>query len=484
MNASVPASNAVPTCHGGYENLDEEHDYLIDDIEGEVPADLRGTFIRNGPGRQKIGGVPYGHWFDGDGMLSVFSFGEGEVRFANRYVRTPKYVRETAAGRVLYRGFGTQIPGGWWRNAFRLPTNPANTSVIYHGGHLLALNEGGRPWAVDPSNLETLGEFDYHGGLFGRTFSAHGKVHARTGHYVNFGAGSHRQRLISAPTPCLNLFRIDGSGHVVDSGRAYIDRFPFCHDFALSDRYALFFLGSIVFGPGIHEFLLGRTSIAELMHFDADVPMQILVVDLENLEVVRTFETDPGAIIHFGNAFETGDEVVVDAMHTDGFDGAALMNVFDPHGRIGGGTYLRFHLNLRTGTVRSERMSAHECEFPTFDPRGLGSPHGACYTACSVPNGADSFFNAFQRVGFDGDTTLVTLPPGYYASEPVFAPMQGTDRRDQGYLLEVVYDAFHHSSELQIYRADQPTDPVCRLGLRHHLPHQFHGFFTPEVWRG
>ena len=50
MNA-IPGDNRFPTCHRGLENLDEEHDYWIDEVEGDLPEDLQGTFFRNGPGR-------------------------------------------------------------------------------------------------------------------------------------------------------------------------------------------------------------------------------------------------------------------------------------------------------------------------------------------------------------------------------------------------------------------------------------------------
>ncbi len=479
MNIAVKGSNEVPSCHGGLANLDEEHDYVIEDVEGEVPRDLAGTFLRNGPGRQKIGDTPYGHWFDGDGMFSVFSFVDGKARFKNRYVRTPKYVEETRDQAVRYRGFGTQIPGGVLKNAFRLPANPANTSLVYHGGHLLALNEGGLPWALESSTLETIGEFNYDGALFGRTFSAHGKIHPRSGDYVNFGSGTVRRGLNPA-APCLNLFRIDAGGRVVASNRAAIDRFPFCHDFALSDHYGVFFIGSIVFG-NMGRFFLGQKSISDLIGFDASLPMKIVVVDLETLAVVRELETDPGAIIHFGNAFEEGDEIVVDGMYAGDFDAnATLQDVFNPDGRFGGGAYFRYRLNLKTGAVGSERLTEHESEFPTFNPVVAGLKHSACYTACSIPNGADSFFNGFQKLDYEGNSTLVTLPPGFYGSEPMFAAKQGARAEDDGYLLEVVYNAFEHRSELQIYRAEQADDLVARLHLKHHLPHQFHGFFTPE----
>ena len=485
MATATAGLNEAPTYHGGLESLDQEYSYWIDEVDGKVPADLRGTFFRNGPGRQTIGGTRYGHWFDGDGMLCAFTFpGGGKVHFKNAYVRTPKYVNETAAQKILYRGFGTQIPGGAMANAFKLPTTAANTNTIYHGGRLLALAEGGRPWEFKPDTLETVGEYTYGGALSKfRLFSAHGKVHPTSGDYINFGAGVSGMSL-KGPRPCIHIYRIDPAGTMINEAQLRLDGSPFCHDFAITEKYAVFFINSIVFG-GMGRFFLGQASIADGMRFDETVPMTVIVVDLDTLREVKRFETDPGAIIHFGNAFEHGDEIVVDGMYAADFDaGATLANVFSPDAHFGGGVYHRYTLNMTTGTLRVEKLVEQESEFPTFNTRKTGRKHGACYTACSVDNGANSFFNAFQKVTFDGDSTLVTLPPGCYGSEPMFAPAENATREDDGYLLVVVYDAYAHKSELQIYRADNVTDQVCRLGLKHHLPHQFHGYFTPALFVG
>ena len=78
---NIPGANEIPSCHGGLENLDEEHSYWIDEIEGTVPTDLEGTFFRNGPGRHRIGGKPYGHWFDGDGMLCASHASKSVTRY-------------------------------------------------------------------------------------------------------------------------------------------------------------------------------------------------------------------------------------------------------------------------------------------------------------------------------------------------------------------------------------------------------------------
>ncbi len=481
MNA-IPGSNTFPSCHGGLENLDEEHNYWIDQIEGEVPLDLEGTFFRNGPGRQRIGNSRYGHWFDGDGMICAFTFQEGRVHFKNQYIRTPKYLAETEAQAVCYRGFGTQIPGGLRKNGLKMPANPANTSLIHHGGHLLALNEGGRPWAVDPGTLETLGEFSYEEGLRpGQVFSAHGKIHPRTGDYINFGAGISGFGM-KGPKPCLNLYRINSAGQLFQNHQLPLGSFPFCHDFALSDRYAIFFVGSIVFGNML-PVILGARTISDQVNFDSKIAMQILVLDLEDFSLVRSFETDPGAIIHFGNAFESGDELIVDGMYQDNFAANdTLSDVFDPEGRFGGGYYQRYTMNLKTGDLQCERVVETESEFPTINPTVAGQRHQFTYTACSIDNGADSFFNGIAKVDFDGGAETVTLPQGYYGSEPVFAASTGSSSEDDGYLLEVVYNGFDHISELQIHRAQAIGDCVCRLKLKHHVPHQFHGLFSPTVF--
>ncbi len=478
-DASV-STTAAPTMHGGLANLDEEHSYWLDDVEGTVPADLQGTFYRNGPGRQMIGDQKYGHWFDGCGMLSVFSIDEGKVHFANRYVRTPKYVKETAKQQICYRGFGTQIPGGILKNVGRMPANPSNTNLVYHGGKLLTLYEGGRPFHVDATTLETHGEYTYDGGLKrSMVFSAHGHYLGQTGDWVNFGAGSLGYDK-NGPKMCFNIFRIDSAGKVKKFGQLPIEHFPFAHDFAVSGKYAIFFVGSISMGS-IGPVMLGQRTIGDGIGFDPSIPMTVSVVDLDTMQEVRKFETGAGAIIHFGNAFEDGDEVVVDAMFADNFvANDALSDVFNAK-ELRGGEFRRYRLNMASGEMSHEVMSPTNSEFPTFNQTVAGQKHEATYSAVSVENGHNSFFNGFQRVDFDGDIQLNTLAPGYFGSEPLFAPSKNSNADQDGYLFEVVYNAHEHNSSLMIFRAADIAEPVATLKLKHHLPHQFHGFWHDKV---
>ncbi|MEY3223053.1 MAG: hypothetical protein RLZZ203_1909, partial [Cyanobacteriota bacterium] len=69
-NQLLAKSYTLKDWQGGYESLKEEFDYWIDDIEGEIPLDLSGTLLRNGPGLLDINGQRLHHPFDGDGMIS------------------------------------------------------------------------------------------------------------------------------------------------------------------------------------------------------------------------------------------------------------------------------------------------------------------------------------------------------------------------------------------------------------------------------
>lgn len=356
MTEQSSGQNEPPSHHGGLENLDTEHSYWLNPDDGAIPDDLQGTFFRNGPGRQRIGSKKYGHWFDGDGMLCAFTFRDAKAHFKNAYVRTPKYLAETQAQDIKYRGFGTQIPGGFLKNMGQMPANPANTNTIYHGDKLFALNEGGHPWEVNPADLSTLGEYDYEGSLAkGQAFSAHGRVHPWTGEYINFGAGVSGMSL-KGPKPCLNIYRINTEGKMVKKGQVPLAHFPFCHDFVITEHYAVFFIGSIVFN-GMGGVMFGTKTISDVVKYDERIDMKVLVIDLDTLEIVKTFTTGDGAIVHFGNAYERGNEILIDACYQDGFEAnATLENVFAPEGRFNGGCYNRYVLNMQTGVISWQKQ--------------------------------------------------------------------------------------------------------------------------------
>ena len=99
-----------PYLSGPYAPIDTEIDVTLEVVEGEVPRDLFGAYVRNGPNPKR---APLGahHWFDGDGMLHAVHAEDGTLRYRNRFVSTEATRREDEAGaqRLLIGGGGITL---------------------------------------------------------------------------------------------------------------------------------------------------------------------------------------------------------------------------------------------------------------------------------------------------------------------------------------------------------------------------------------
>lgn len=461
----------------GFDALNEEQAYWIDDITGSMPAGFSGTLFRNGPGRNRVGPDRFGHWFDGDGMISRITFRDGRVHFANRYVRTPKYLDETAAQRVVHRGFGTQRPGGWLGNFLRPPANPANTGLILHGGKFLALWEGGHPWELDPTTLATTGEYDY-GAVLKKLwpFSAHGKVNPVTGDYINFG-------IQPGPKTRINIYRISPQGEVAETGHFPLERPVFIHDFALTEHHAVFLVSSIAM-RGMWKFLCGFRSLADCMAFDKNLPTRALVVDLRSMQLVMDAELPPAVFIHFGNAYEQAGQLVVEAFRYPDFSvDAALRDMANTESPDGGDLY-RYVIDLEKKTVREETVPGLlQGDFPMWDWRRTGQQHRYLWSAAMANNGTQIFFNAVQKLDREtGAVQVHDFGAGRYCMEPVFMPAHAHAAEDEGYIATIVYDYRKDRSEVVLLDAADLSKTVATAALKHHLPFGFHGLFVPQTF--
>ncbi|MDH5171194.1 MAG: carotenoid oxygenase family protein [Gammaproteobacteria bacterium] len=468
--------------HRGFAGLEHEHSGWVDDVRGKIPPDLNGTFFRNGPGTMKAGEQQYGHWFDGPGMISAVTFVEGRAHFRNRYVRTPQYLKDKAAGKICSRGFGTQIEGGLPANFLRPMANTANTSVSWHGEKLCAFYEGGQPYRLDPSTLETMGKELYEGGLTSaRTMSAHGKINPKTGHQINFGINITGLGLTGLKLT-LDVYDINLQGRIARTCRIPLSEFPFLHDFGLTENYALFLFSSISFslaGP-----LLGTKTLKDTMGYRMGQPVQGIIVDLRTMRVAQTFELPPGIVVHFGNSCEVGDEIVTDLIQSNDVQNfSGLGDVFSID-RLTGGPIYRYRCNVKTGEVRHEfYCHAPHGEFPAWNRRTTGCRSKFLYYVAALDNGTPYTFNALVKLD-TASGTYVTRDhgPDRYTSETLFAPGSRASSEDDGYLLSFVYDAATHLTEIVILDARNPEDEIAAVKLSHHVPFGFHGHFTDQVF--
>jgi len=460
--------------HRIFDTLPDEHDYVVDEIEGRLPEGLVGTLYRNGPAKNEVGGTPYAHLFDGDAMLSQFTLDErGGVRYRNRYVRTTHYLKERTADKPLMRGYGQQKPGGPLANAFRTPANTANISVTWHAGHLLALWEGGRPWELDPDTLETIGEYDFDGELKGGyAYSAHPTWDPATGDLFNFG-------IQFGPRTKLRTYRVDRNGRLHHLQSVKLPFPTLNHDCALTRRYMVFVIDPLVLS--LPRFLLGFDSLDSAIKFDGRRPTQVILVPRDG-GPPRIAECDAFFHYHINNAFEDGDDVVLDLVSYPDYDNLhRSLRKFRDSAFDDIETKLWRMRVSPSDEITTEEIFSSNCEFPQHDWRRTTSAHRFAYMAADTDR--DGTFDSIVKVDHEtGATTTHALGAGQVAGEPIFVPRSAGAAEDEGWLLSVVYSAAEHRSRLVVLDArDVASDAVAVAHLRHHVPLGFHGTWTNRV---
>ncbi len=485
---TLTPSYTLSDWQGGTRSLTAEYDYWIDEVEGEIPPGLEGTLFRNGPGLLDIGGVALKHPFDGDGMISAFTFSQGRAHFRNRYIQTSGYKAEQAVGKILYRGvFGTPKPGGWLANLFdtRLK-NIANTQVIYWGEKLLALWEAAWPYQLNPATLETIGEINLDGLLKpGDAFAAHPRIDPVTNRLVNFS-------LKPGPVTAARLFEFAQDGACVSEHHYSFPGFAFIHDFALTPNYGIFFQNPVQFNP--LWYLLGIKGPGECLSFNPNQPTNIWLLPRAGGAPLK-FTMPACFVFHHANAFEQGNEVIVDSICYDRFPGLegstdyrnVDFNALPP------GQLWRIRINKETQAVAWSLLDSRCCEFPSVHPEFVGQPYRYLYTAAAHHPVGNAPLQGILRLDL---TTLAqdfwSAAPTGFVSEPVFVPDPDRqvsapapdERQTAGWLLVLVYEAARQKSDLVILDAANITQgPVAKLHLKHHIPYGLHGTFTPNVFR-
>ena len=478
--ASPGKSYDIKDWQKGYQSQPNEYEYWIDDVEGQIPAELTGTLFRNGPGLLDINGQRIHHPFDGDGMVCAIAFSEGRAHFCNRFVRTQGYLEEQAAGKILYRGvFGTQKPGGWLANAFDLrKKNIANTQVIYWGGKLLALWEADLPHRLDPNTLETLG-IDYLDDALkdGDAFAAHPRIDQNSNTLVNFA-------IKPGLSSTIIIYELDAGGKMVKRQDRSVPGFAFIHDFAITQNYCLFFQNPIDFNP--LPYLAGLRGAAECIEFRPDKTTKIWVIPRNSDKPMQMLETQSGFIFHHANAFEQGDEIYVDSICYESLPavepGQDYLQTHFPE--LKPGQLWRFNLNLKTNTVQREMLESRCCEFPSIDPVRMGQSHRYIYIGAAHAPQGNAPLQAILKVDVKtGSRQIWSAAPRGFVSEPVFVPRAGAADEDDGWVITLVYDAAHHRSDVVILDArDLNKGARARLHLKHHIPYELHGTWTPECF--
>jgi carotenoid cleavage dioxygenase-like enzyme len=451
-----------PYLEGPYEAVDQERTVGLTLLEGTLPDDLNGVYVRNGPNPQHH---PIGryHWFDGDGMVHSIHFADGTATYRNRWVRTEGFVQERDSGQAIWQGilepFGDEGE-----------KDTANTDVIYHRDKLLALwYRAGAPYALDPVTLDDLGREDFQGTLRSE-MSAHAKVDEVTGELLFFDYGITppymRYGVIGADGRLAHFTGIDIPG----------PRLP--HDMAITEHF------SVLMDLPLYAEPEAAKSGRHKLFFDREMPARFGVIPRYGSAAdVRWFEAAPCYIYHVVNAWEEGDEIVMDvcrvkqprAVRREDGPLAALLTYLRLDAHIH-----RYRFDLKTGRTREQVMDEDNTEFPSIRQDLAGRPTNAAYTMHISPE-KTLLFDGLQKYDVAAGTAeTYWFGDGRWGSEAPFAPRPGSSAEDDGYLVSYVYDEREGTSELHVLDAAAiSAGPVCRLGLPFRVPLGFHATWIP-----
>jgi all-trans-8'-apo-beta-carotenal 15,15'-oxygenase len=475
----------VPTELGStlFANAREVSEEVRLEVTGTLPQELRGTLYRNGPGRFEAGGFRAAHPFDGDGLVSKFVIDNGEVRFRSRYVRTPKFLAEERGRGATVRGLYSDAKG-LRHNVGRYPADVANTHAVAHGGRLLALSDVGRPWEIDRDDLRTIGPCTFDGRLPRLTrFSPHPKIDPITGELFNFGLDID-PRLGAKIPAALHCYRVDRTGKLSTVGKVSLDNVIVQHDFAITEHYLVFALAPIIVDPVRAALALaGFGTTGDAAEFRSEVGMKIVLLPRDGGKP-RVLEWDPLVYVHVDNAFEDGDDVVLDVVRHPSFDLLAKkLKLFRTEFslRIGDDSSAPVRLRIsRTGRVRREDLDLPDIEFPIHDERRTGREHRYTYFAASAADCDDNAVVKLDRR--TGRVQRHPMPNRELPGEPIFVPRSNTAAEDDGWLLSVTYLPAEHRTALMILdAADIERAPIAVARSEGAMFPGFHGSFTDRV---
>lgn len=440
------------------------------ETEGEVPRHLNGVFYRIAPDHQYpprfVDDVP----FNADGTVSRFLFENGRVRLRHRYVRTERFRLERAAGRALY---------GKYRNPFTddpsvrgKSRNLANTTPIVWDGKLLALREDSPPIALDPITLETLGDWNFHGTLNGRTFTAHPKIDPVSGQMIAFGFAA--QGLFSRDVA---YYEIGPNGRITHEVWFEAPYHCMLHDFGVTADYAVFPIIPVC-GVGVDALKAGAPHYA----WDSQKDIHLGVLPRGGTAGdLRWFRAPNQFCSHVMNAFNDGSRVHIDVPVAKG----NLFPFFPEPGQpwkpaLAQPRLTRWTVDLasrREGFESVEQLSAFVGEFPRHDHRYQTRPYRHGWLL-----GFDSQRGSIAHVDYRSGRTHTWSPDANTSlQEPCFIPRSPTAREGDGYIITVATRIRELRTDVFLLDAQQlEQGPIATLHLPIRLRPGYHGSWAPR----
>ena len=464
----------------GFTTLDRESRAVELPVDGALPDWLSGSLSRTAPTRFEVGARAYEHWFDGLAMLHGFAFGDGGVRYTNRYLRSRNWCAAEAKSEIARSEFMTDPCRTLFGRVMAIvaPTSPdnGNVNVSVLGDALVALTETPMPIRFDPHTLETLGPLRYDPVVKGQVSTAHPHSDGSRGYSYVIEMGRR------------SVYRLfaDEGGHQRVVAELPADEPSYLHSFGMSERHLILVEFPLRVNP-LRLALSGKPFIANY-RWKPELGTRFTVVEKETGAVVARARAPACFSFHHVNAFEADGRVHVDLLaYPDPgvIDRLRLAPLRAGEPADATALLTRFAVSLgddgdEPTDIAGRVLCDEPVELPRFDyARRAGRAYSVLW---AVGQGdAASFWDTIVRIDLSGLAASVRRwrEPGCFPGEPVFVARPGGEREDDGALLSVVLDARVGRSFLLVLDA-ATLEERARAAVPHHIPFGFHGNHFPD----
>jgi beta,beta-carotene 9',10'-dioxygenase len=468
--STVTEAPAV-TAGKGFESLDEETHLEGLPVRGDLPRWLQGSLLRTGPAKWDVGDRSMNHWFDGLAMLHRFSFADGQVSYANRFLQSRAYRAARENGKITYPEFATDPCRSLFQRVTAMfspkLTDNANVNLVQLGERFISLTETPIPVQFDSRTLATAGVAYKPPGIL---TTAHPHVDRATGGMLNYAA-----KLGPRSSYRFFLLRPDRTKPEVLASKPVREP-AYMHSFGLTERWLVLAEFPYVVNP-LRLAFSGRPYI-ENYRWKPERGTRFHLFDRSTGDSVGPFEAEPRFGFHHVNSYEEDGDVIVDVSAFA--DSQIVEDLYLERLRAGRrpapNKLERFRISPGAGTVTSEALTDESIELPRIN-------YGRCNErpyryAWGVGLGREaSWLDRIVKADVVERRTSAWEEEGCYPGEPVFVAAPDAEAEDEGVLLSIVLDARRGGSFLLVLDA-RSLDELARAEVPHHIPFGFHGQFA------
>lgn len=479
--STLPADDDHPYRSGPWRPQTSEWDATrLDVLSGAVPPDLEGVYLRNteNPLHPPISRY---HPFDGDGMVHAVAFRDGRASYRNRFVPTDGLLAEAEAGMSLWAGLAeaptvARRPLGW--GARGSMKDASSTDIVVHAGTALtSFYQCGDMYQLDPLTLGSRGKAPWAALLAdGWGVSAHARVDEVSGELMFFNYATE--------WPYMHYGVVGRSGRLEHYIPVELPGPRLPHDLAFTENHTILNDLPLYWEPD----LLARGI--HVPRFHPDQPSRFGIVPrFGDASRVRWFDAEPTYVLHWVNAFEDGEQIVLDGFRQSDPEptgepaGGPPDRMFRYLAADALGTRLhRWRFDLTNGRVTEEPLSDTVTEFGAVSGTRRGRNYRFAYATTNRP-GWFLMDGLVRHDTLSGSTETFRFPPGVYCSEPTVTP--GADGGD-AYLVTIVVDVAADRSYAAVFAcSDLPAGPLATVGLPERVSSGTHAFWaTPAALPG